>query len=132
MAGKTGMGTLVFGSAGLTYKAEDGISEDGPTAVAAECTGDGDVSEQMVAGDVVNHGGLSVVVIADDTINVEDLVGTTDSLAITYALGTDATAKTKTAQAICTSAARTSAKNTVNTYAMSFVWAAKPTVVDAT
>lgn len=132
MAKKTGMGTLIFGSAGLTYKAEDGISEDGPTAVAAECTGDGDTSDQFIAGDVVNHGGLSVVVIADDTINVEDLVGTTDSLAITYALGTDSTAKTKTGTAICTAAARSSIKNVANTYAVSFVWSDKPVVVDAT
>ncbi len=44
MSGQTGMGTMAFGSAGLVYKAEDGITEDGPIAVAADCTGDGDTS----------------------------------------------------------------------------------------
>jgi len=132
MAGLVGMGTMTFGSAGLTYKAEDGITESGPTGVAVECTGDGDTSDKMAAGDVVNHGTVSAVVIADDTVNVEDLVNTVDSLAITYPLGTHTTAKSKTGQAICTSAARTSAKNTLNTYAVEFTWSDKPVIVDAT
>lgn len=132
MAGLVGMGTLVFGSAGLVYKAEDGITESGPTGVAVECTGDGDTSDKMAAGDIVNHGTVSVVVIADDTINVEDLVNTTESLAITYPLGDNTTAKSKTGLAICTAAPRTGAKNTLNTYAMEFTWSDKPVVVDAT
>ena len=132
MAGLTGMGTMDFGGAGLIYKAEDGITEDGPIAVAADCTPDGATAMQTIAGDVVNHGTVGATVIADDTVNVEDLSGTTAVLTITYPLGANSTAKTKTGSAICTLAARTSVMNVTNTYAVSFTWADKPVVVDAT
>jgi predicted RecA/RadA family phage recombinase len=132
MAGLVGMGTLAFGSVGFIYRAEDGLTESGPEVPEVDCTPDGATSEQFESGDVVNHGSVEAVAIAVDTINTEDIVATTETLVITYPLGSNATAKTKTGPAICLKAARTTAKNTLNTYAVTYKWKDKPVVVDAT
>ena len=132
MSKQTGMGTMSFGATVLVWKAEDGITEDGPIGVAADCTPDGATANETVAGDVTNHATVGATVLADDTVNVEALVNTTAVLTVTYPLGTNSTAKTKTGSAICTLAARSSVMNVVNTYAVSFTWATAPVIVDAT
>ena len=132
MSKTIGMGDISFGANILVFLAADGLSEAGPTTVEVECTGAGEVEDSYEVGDVRNWADFTGTIIADDTVNVEELCGTTESTVITYPKGTNTTAKTKTGDAFLKAAPRTGAKNGLNTYAAVFQWKTKPTIVDAT
>tara|TARA_R110001599_G_scaffold198180_1_gene394885 strand:+ start:516 stop:914 length:399 start_codon:yes stop_codon:yes gene_type:complete len=132
MAGTIGCPSIAFGSNVLAFLASDGITETGPTTEDVECTPDGVTDDTWESGDVINWGEFSGTVIADDTVSVTALVGTTESTVITYPLGTHSTARTMTGPAYMKAAPRNGTKNGKNTYAVAFRWKGKPTEVLAT
>lgn len=127
-----GCPSIAFGTNVLAYLASDGVTETGPATEDVELTENGAVDDSFCSGDVLNHGEFSATVIADDTVSVGSLVGTTESTVITYPLGSNTTAMTKTGSAYMKSAARTGSKNSPNTYAVVFRWETKPTEAVAT
>jgi hypothetical protein len=132
MAKTIGMGDVAFGSNVMAFFADDGLNETGPIVPEVPCTAAGDTEDSFEVGDVRNWGEFSGTVIADDTVDTEELVRSTETTVITYPLGSNTTAKTKTGSAFLKSAARTGVKNGLNTYAVVFQWKTKPTTVDAT
>ena len=130
MAGTIGCPSIAFGPNVLAFLASDGITETGPTTEDVECTPDGAVDDSFESGDVINWGEFSGNVIADDTVSVTALVGTTEAItAITYPLGSHTTPRTMTGAAYMKSAARTGTKNGKNVYAVAFRWKTKPVEV---
>lgn len=132
MAKTIGMGDVAFGSNVLAFFADDGLTETGPVVPDVPCTAAGETEDSFEVGDVRDWGTFSGTVIANDTVDIESLVRTTESTVITYPLGGYTTAKTKTGDAHLLSAERTSGKNQLNVYAVSFRWKTKPTIVNAT
>ena len=133
MAGTIGCPSIAFGSNVLAFLASDGITETGPTTEDVECTPDGAVDDSFESGDVINWGGFGGNVIADDTVSVTELVGTTEAITvITYPQGTHTTPRTNTGAAYMKSAARSGTKNGKNLYAVEFTWKTKPTEALAT
>lgn len=132
MSGLQGSGDIEFGSNVLVFRAEDGITESGVVVPVVVTTPTGSATETKDTGDCVDWGTFGGVVIADDTVDVEALVNTSESTTITYPLGGNSTAKTKAGTAKMTQAIRSGAKNVTNLYNVEFVWTAKPTITDAT
>ena len=131
MSGPVGMGTVSFGSNVWVFRAEDGITESGPEVPVINCTPDNSSSEEYTEGDVVDHGTVSAVIIDNPQASVRDLVGTSDTLTITYKKSNSAstTAPSLSGPAILVSAPKTTGKNTLNTRAVTFQWKSKPTEV---
>jgi len=129
MAGGVGIGNLTFGSTGLTYRSEDGLSEDGPTVPEVNCTAFGETDEKYASGDVVDFGTVSATVICDHTIDVDALVSTTETLTVTYPITVtgNTSAATKSGEAFLVSAPVESNKNDLNVRTVTFRWTAKPT-----
>lgn len=133
MSKTVGMGTIAFGSNVLVFLASDGITDTGPTVPSVPCTGSGETTASKATGDVVDWGGFSATIIADDTVDIKALVGTTEaSTVITHPQGSNATSMTETGAAHMLECPRSGAENGLNTYAAVFEWKAKPVIVVAT
>ena len=132
MSKTIGMGDVEFGAIVFGFLADDGLSEDGPTTEAVPCTAAGETEDSYEVGDVRNWGTFSGTIMANDLVDEEILVGTTETTTITYTLSGNATAKTKIGSAFLVSLARTGIKNGLNTYASVFQWKTKPAITPAT
>ncbi len=133
MSKTVGMGTIDFGSNVLVFLASDGITDTGPTVPSVPCTGAGETTASKETGDVVDWGGFSATIIADDTVDIKSLVGTTEAVTvITHPQGSHAAPMTETGPAHMLEAPRSGAENGINTYAAVFEWKIKPTIVVAT
>ncbi len=107
MAKDVGYGTVTFGSAIVgTYKTSTAINYDGKSVAEVECTVDTDSEETFTAGDTPKFGQFKCAIIVDSTLNLDAVVGTTETLTWTTAAG-----KTIVGSAFLVSGATTGAKD---------------------
>ena len=125
MACEIGLATLVFGSTFVGIAdAESGISVGNAVAVEVPSSTDGDDPTVIVytAGKAKDYGQVTASIQVTKGIDINALVGTTDTLTIGYK-STD----TEAGQAFLVSASIDTARNEKNLYACVFRWRDKPT-----
>jgi len=127
MACNVGSGNLVWAGQTITFRAEDGIQEDGPTFAEVNETPFGDTDEKWCQGDVVDAGTVTAT-----GIGTIDAVTGAALLTITYPLGEgESTAATRAGNAFITGAPTSTEKNGLNITTVTFRWSAKPTYTPA-
>jgi len=113
------MGTVTFGTSLVgTFKAEDGVQLDCPSVADVNCTLDTDTAEAMAPGDVKKYGQVKATIFLDDSgLDVDALVGTTDTLTYTSPAG-----DTYAGLAYLASAPLTASTDAGSTRAATFTW----------
>ena len=125
MACQIGLATLTYGTTFLgVADAEAGISVGNAVAVEIPSSTDGDDPTVIVytAGKAKDYGQVTCSIQMAKGIDINSLVGTTDTLTITYK-STD----TETGSAFLVSASIDTARNEKNLYSCVFRWSTKPT-----
>lgn len=118
---------VTFGSIALNYFAEAGVNA-GASVAKVNATATGDVAEAWCPGDVKEYTDPTATAIADRTVDVFALVGTTETLTFTYVISEDgnSTNATLVGQAFLQSAGDTSGKNTLNVHDFVWTWEGAP------
>ncbi len=119
MACQIGMGTVEFGTSLVgTFRAEDGVAMDAASVESVICTKDTDTDEAVESGDVKKHGNLQATILLDDSgLDVDALVGTTDTLTYTTPAG-----DTYVGQAFLANAPLASGQDSPLVRTATFVW----------
>ena len=124
---QVGYGSITFGSvfAGV-FRQEDGIQMDNGTSTVANCTSDSDTNMVWEAGDLVDYGQVKATLLIEKGVDVNDSIGTTETLTVTSPDG-----DTHSGAAILVSAPSNSLPNTPYTANCTFRWKDKPTFTAA-
>ena len=133
MSAKQQAGTVTFGSVLVgTFSVQDGFTYDGKSVEAIECTVDTDVVTTFVASDLPTYGQFTGTIYTESTLDLDGVIGTTDTLTWTWPLGSDSTAKAITGDAFLMSGSTTGTKDDLIKSAVVFKWTGATSTTVAT
>lgn len=118
---------VTFGSIALNYLAEAGVNT-GASVAKVNATPTGATAKVWCAGDVKEYTDPTATAIADRTVDVLGLVGTTETLTFTYVISEDgnSTNATLIGQAFLQSAGDASGEGTLNIHDFVWTWEDEP------
>jgi len=127
MSCPVGATDVTFGSIALNYFAEAGVNA-GASVPKVNTTPTGVTAETWCPGDVKEFTDPTATAIADRTVDVLGLVGTTETLTFTYVISNAGNSSNATliGQAFLQSAGETTGKNALNVHDFVWTWEDEP------
>lgn len=130
---KQQMGTITFGSV-ITgvWSTQDGLTYDGKSVEEIECTVDTDTTKTWLGSDLPDFGQFTSTIYVPSDMDLDAIVGTTETLTWTWPLGSDTTAKSISGSAILLSAPTTAGEDQLISASATFRWTGSTTTTAAT
>lgn len=133
MSASQQQGTVTFGTVLVgTFSSEAGFSYDGKSVESINCTVDTDTVGTYVASDLPEFGQFTGTIYTDATLDLDAVVGTTETLTWTWPLGSGATPKIITGDAFLLSAPTTGKMNALIESSATFKWSGAAATTVAT